>query len=396
MATPEEQRFKERLADQLRFLKTSCERYDEGDEREAVRIAVTLRVLFHDTKTSTSLLTHLNAKDKVTLYSVSRPPPPGTLEYRGMGRTTLVITPKDYEVFRWVEPVLDDEAHPHTAMSVRDWWEMPVFVSSTDGRLRLMGTLAESTGKNVVISRNDIILGAANKDGGAHVDELLAPDYEFLAQIGAYRINEGEIELANGKVVQLPQVENIHLLHLRQMGYEVLHSPHIWALLDMKDQQGESAEERDTIAHYYGAYYRELRRVLEGRSFGVDTVPSHLMPWKRNVYVLETRDGHFIVNNISNPSTVHSDLYEDYIHIVPRRHYTLREHLKQEKARYKEGTQIFRRRMFGKRSLEEGFLEVMGEDYLEREDIITRNRACRLTQQEAREHAKMDLRRYLP
>ena len=214
MTTPKVQRFRERLADQLGFLKTSCERYDEGDEREAIRIATALRVMFYDTRSSTSLLTHLKAKDNVALYSVSRPPPPSTLEFRGMGRTTLIITPKDYEVVRQVEPVLDDEAHPHTPLSVRDWWEMPVFVSRQGSQLRLMGTLAASTGEDYVITRGDIILGAANKDGGAHVDAVLRLDYEFLAQVGAYRISEEEIKLANGKVVHLPQVRNIHLLHL--------------------------------------------------------------------------------------------------------------------------------------------------------------------------------------
>lgn len=393
MMTPEDWRFRESLADQLRFLKTSCERYDQGDKREAVRIATALRVIFHDTRNSTSLLTHLKAKDKVTLYSVSRPPPPGTLEFRGMGRTTLVITPKDYQVFRRVEPVLDDEAGPHPPMTADAWWEMPVFVSRTDGRLRLMGTLAANTGKNVVITRKDIILGAANKDGGAHVDAVLSPNYEFLAQVGAYRINDEEIELANGKLVHLPQVKNIHLLHLRQMGYEALHSPHLFALLSMEDQQAESAKERDAIAHYYAAYYRELRRLLSGRSYGVDTVPSHLMPWKRNVYVLETRDGHFITEHRSGPSTMHSNLYEDYLHIVPRRHYTLREH---REPTYKEGTKLFRHRIFGKRSIEEGFTEIMSADYLQREDVISRNRISGLTEEEGQRHAREDLKRYLP
>jgi hypothetical protein len=376
-------------------LQTSCERYDEGDEREAIRIATALRVMFYDTRSSTSLLTHLKAKDKVALYSVSTPPP-GTFEFRGMGRTIMVITPKDYEVFRWVKPVLDDEAHPHTPLSVRNWWEMPVFVSRQGGQLRLMGTLAAETGKDYVITRGDIILGAANRDGGAHVDAILAPDYEFLGQIGAYRISEEKIELANGKVVDLPQVKNIHLLSLGQMGYEVLHSPSLWALLSMEDQQAQSERERDTIAHYCAAYYREVRRQLQGRSYGVSTLPSHLMPWKRIVYVNETRDGHFIVNHVSNPRESHSDLYEDYMHIVPQRAYTLREHLKPRRLRYDESTQLFRRQVFGKRLGDQGFDQVQKGNYLDRADIITRNRVHRLTEEEGRRHAREDLRRYFP
>lgn len=80
MSTQNGERFKERLADELAFPKTSCERFDAGDEREAIRIATVLRVLFHDTTDrkawplSVSLLSHLNAKDKVALFSTCNPP----------------------------------------------------------------------------------------------------------------------------------------------------------------------------------------------------------------------------------------------------------------------------------------------------------------------------------
>jgi hypothetical protein len=53
--------FKEHLKKQLRFLKTSCEEYDAGDKDESVRIATTLRILFHQTSKSTSLISHLKS-----------------------------------------------------------------------------------------------------------------------------------------------------------------------------------------------------------------------------------------------------------------------------------------------------------------------------------------------
>ena len=180
------------------------------------------------------------------------------------------------------------------------------------------------------------------------------------------------------------------------MGYEVLHSPSLWALLSMEDQRAQSERERDTIARYCAAYYRELRSLLSGRSYGVDTLPSHLMPWKKNVYVNETRDGHFIVNHVSNPIETYSDAYEDYLHTVPQRAYTLREYLKPRGLQFEEGTQLFRRQVFGKRLGDQGFDQVQKGNYLERADIITRNRVSRLSEEESRRHAREDLRRYLP
>ena len=61
-------RFRQRLRQQLSFIENSCAAYDSGETEEAIRVATCLRVLFHQTRNSTSLLTHLNATD-VELFS---------------------------------------------------------------------------------------------------------------------------------------------------------------------------------------------------------------------------------------------------------------------------------------------------------------------------------------
>lgn len=385
----------------MAFLKTSCERFDAGDKREAIRIATVLRVLFHDTTDrkgrplSVSLLSHLDAKEKVALFSTCNPPPTA-LEYAGMARMYLKVT-EDFRVTRRIEPILDDAAHPDVAVSVKDWWEMPVYVSRNDGRLVMAGSLADTTGRNWIIRRKDIILGAANKDGGAHVDADLRPDYEQLAASGALRMYETKIGLANGETVRLPPLKDAHLIYLCTMGHEVLQSPDLYALLSMDELRTESEELRDKIAHYYGAYYRELRRQLEGRSFGISTVPSHLMPWKRVVYVMETRDGHFVTEHVSGPSETYFNSYEDYLQVVPRRAYTLRD---VTGADHEEGTALrvapmLTRHTFGKMLGEEGFEKVQNGDYLERRDVITRAKVPELTEDDAVREAREDIRPYL-
>jgi hypothetical protein len=51
------------LAEQLQFIEASADAFDKGFEGEAKRLAVTLRVLLHDTKSSRSLLGQLGRKN---------------------------------------------------------------------------------------------------------------------------------------------------------------------------------------------------------------------------------------------------------------------------------------------------------------------------------------------
>ncbi len=57
------------LKRQLKFLEKSSIEYDNGNFDEALRIAVALRVLFHDTKSSTSIFNYLEQKDKIYIPS---------------------------------------------------------------------------------------------------------------------------------------------------------------------------------------------------------------------------------------------------------------------------------------------------------------------------------------
>ena len=62
MVTQTEDELRTHLQEQVRFLKTSAESFDKGDRTEAKRLAVAVRILFHDTKHSLSLLGQLGLK----------------------------------------------------------------------------------------------------------------------------------------------------------------------------------------------------------------------------------------------------------------------------------------------------------------------------------------------
>jgi len=97
-----------------------------------------------------------------------------------------------------------DTARTTSFVAFGNWWRYE--------KVYLIGALD--------LNRRDLVLGAVNKDGGAHVAQSLDPRYEAL-------LNGADSKMT----LNLPQGdEDIpfrfgHLSALRQMGHEVLHSP---------------------------------------------------------------------------------------------------------------------------------------------------------------------------
>jgi hypothetical protein len=92
-----------------------------------------------------------------------------------------------------------------------DWWQQAVYIL---GSVRL--------------TRRTLTLGAADKDGGAHVDATLTPEYESLTNAtgkGFFNIVD-----APGSAQSPIPITNAHLVYLRQIGFEVLNSPELLAL----------------------------------------------------------------------------------------------------------------------------------------------------------------------
>ena len=166
------------LATQMEFLRRSCASYDDGFEGEACRLAVTLRVLLHNTQSSHALLTQAGVLNDVTLFADSSQPidPKNLLPNLG-----LVIM--KVEVGRGGEyaPRLDGGAWPLRLVPFAAWWGDPV---SKDRSGNLW-------------SRKKHVLTLAHKEGGAHVDPGLDPYYEALVTDNGFgmqfRTSEGDL-----------------------------------------------------------------------------------------------------------------------------------------------------------------------------------------------------------
>jgi hypothetical protein len=186
---------------QFSFMERSCHAYDSGGLDEAIRLATSVRVIVHNTKNSTSLLSHLGASKIRFLSTVdSSKVNLNTCNFfYGLGGMRF-----DAEGQSGPYPLLE-ETNFQQPMPAEKWWEQVVYVS-----------------RPIIVRRRDLVLAAANQDGGAHVDKKFAPAYEMLQKHMLVRVKRGEPD----KVV-----DYVHLMGLRQVAYEVMHSPELVALL---------------------------------------------------------------------------------------------------------------------------------------------------------------------
>lgn len=194
---------KAQLCRQLEFIKLSCKNFDEGHLAEAVRIATAIRVLIHQTTRSESLLKQLGVRETIGLM------------------TSVDTTPITSAVTIWdglsVLPPMPQSAFPAFLRSMKltkiplpDWWQQIVMA---ENRLR--------------VTRRQIVLMAANKDGGAHVDEDLN-DTEQLLKRGMWR----QATYTPSGIVE-EALSNQHMIGLRRFGFEILHSEELMALAGM-------------------------------------------------------------------------------------------------------------------------------------------------------------------
>jgi hypothetical protein len=186
------------LADCIGFLEASSHSFDRGFFGEAKRLATTVRVLFHDTKNSRSLLDQMGRKETMTLPSTAneyderfRPPHTGLTMFR-------LSAPGGVSYYA---PLGDGPAQRCSRPSVpfEDWWKETVIVDGKDSKF----------------SRRALVLHIADTDGGAHVDPNIDQNYADLTRnnsVGWIGVNGAGAKAVDG----------VELHSIRQIAYEVL------------------------------------------------------------------------------------------------------------------------------------------------------------------------------
>lgn len=184
----------ELLQEQVQFIRSSCAAFDAGFDGEAKRMAVSVRVLIHDTAKSHSLLEQMKLKT-VDFYNTASPwSSTNLLAHHGLLTIRMGGQNAGYVAN------LDNVPPPFIRWTpFNDWWNEIVF----DDR------------KGSQLKRRDIVLGLANKEGGAHVDPKLNTAYEEItrkSQFWTVGTSDGDKPL-EGKMERVS---------MRQIAHEVL------------------------------------------------------------------------------------------------------------------------------------------------------------------------------
>lgn len=188
------------LRRQLDFIRNSASAYDAGHSEEALRIGVAIRVLLHDTKFSNSLLNQMGQKESLKLITTAKEIPENLLAELDFGECLAgMVIGSSIEY----SPVPDGMP----TVSCVEWWAQPVFIRD-----------------KVVYTRKDVVLSAANKDGGAHVDE---PDEKLQALQTAFWTKTQTN--ADGQTTTI-RMEDNHFRMLRRFADELLLSSELLVL----------------------------------------------------------------------------------------------------------------------------------------------------------------------
>jgi hypothetical protein len=195
----------ERLDEQLTLLTALCEGYDGGNRADAIRMGTPLRAIFHQTLESPSLLAQLG-KRHVDVLSTGDKIPDGVTYWPNLVNWTLW----PHESIFACTPKLGS-ARTKRMVALDFWW----------------GSEAVYKAGHFKLHRSDLVLDAANRAGAEPVVEVKLPDAQ-----------KGLLEGAGWKAILKPDANPgreivIHFARdsaLRQVAYEVLHSPAILGL----------------------------------------------------------------------------------------------------------------------------------------------------------------------
>ncbi len=155
----------EHLREQVDFLKASAAAFDAGTLAEAKRLAVTLRVLLHDTPQSKSVLAQLGEQERLWFMDTGPSPFPGNL----LGHHGLVLMQMGGDVGGTYVARCNGPPDPEAIVRRKrfgEWWTETVLIDSDRHEF----------------SRKNHVLGLANKEGGGHVDPKLDEKYARLTR----------------------------------------------------------------------------------------------------------------------------------------------------------------------------------------------------------------------
>ncbi len=203
--------YQNHLKEQIVFLQSSCKSYDSGNEFEAKRMAVTVRVLVsgdNPNARSQPLLGQMHLKKKMNFISTAQPYQTNNLLTQQC-LLSMQLTPNGAKYL----PLFENN-NQHHLLKYRNW----------------INEIVLSDKKHNVYRRKDVIVLLANKDGGAHVDPCIEDLYSEMKSpdIGGweFKTTDGNTSYGNDAIYAT----------MRQITFEVLHSIYLIRPLLFKER----------------------------------------------------------------------------------------------------------------------------------------------------------------
>lgn len=168
--------------------------YDAGETAIAKDIGVKLRLLFHDTKNSKSLLSQLMLDHLLFVSTANKYDPRNLMTHQGL--LMLLIGGNIGQLL----PQLGFSTIKYTSFD--NWWNIDIVLSDQ---------------KKNTFTRRKIILELANTDGGAHVDPEINESYFDISRSNSIGWKIHEKNSKQDKPVNDPIAPSI-----RQISYETL------------------------------------------------------------------------------------------------------------------------------------------------------------------------------
>lgn len=164
---------REKLEEQRHLLRKSVDELTSGDLAEGVRVAAAIRVLVHETASSKPLLKQLTA-NYLQLNILDSPEARPQSAPRGAVGAVVMSVPINIRIISnegvFLNRKLEEQNRVPTILG--KWWQRPSLILPGIGGL----------------SRKEVVLGLANKEGGAHVDADMSTRYQQLLNCKSFQI----------------------------------------------------------------------------------------------------------------------------------------------------------------------------------------------------------------
>lgn len=203
----------EMLEEQIELLQLNAENFEQGRTVTTLQMATAIRVLFHDTNSSVSLIKQicdLDGVDKANFEMVTTKDVPdgAKLVLFGDGLYAMSIGSDGMTCV----PKLSNATH--TKLPFDLWWSENVIKNVSDGMEAPQW-----------LTREDLIKLHANKEGGAHVDENKNKRISEIGTKEAFGWVSFVVD-ANGVQKEVDPIVDQKKATIRQICYEVLISLH--------------------------------------------------------------------------------------------------------------------------------------------------------------------------